>query len=102
TRGLNNQLSRDVYTKMLETGESAEKVIAKSGIKAFSDDELRSIISKGINDNPKAVADYNKGNAKAIDRIKGAAMKETKGHARMDVVQKLLEEELAKVWRGSA
>jgi aspartyl-tRNA(Asn)/glutamyl-tRNA(Gln) amidotransferase subunit B len=97
TRGLNNQLSRDVYVKMLETGESADKVIAKSGIKAFSDDELRAIISKGITDNPKAVADYKKGNAKAIDRIKGVVMKETKGQARMDVVQKLLEEELAKV-----
>jgi aspartyl-tRNA(Asn)/glutamyl-tRNA(Gln) amidotransferase subunit B len=93
-KGLNNQRARDVYLKMLETGLSAEAAISGLGIREVSDDDLRAIIRKGLSDNPKAVADYKKGNAKAIDRIKGVVMKETKGMAKMDVVQRILEEEL--------
>ena len=36
------------------------------------------------------------GKVKAADRIKGFVMKKTKGLANTDLVQKLLEEELAK------
>jgi aspartyl-tRNA(Asn)/glutamyl-tRNA(Gln) amidotransferase subunit B len=81
--------------KMLESGSSAETAIADLGIREISNEELRSIVRKGLADNPKAVADFQKGNAKAIDRIKGVVMKETKGMAKMDVVQRLIEEELA-------
>lgn len=94
-KGLNNQCSRDVYAKMLETGMSSEQAVADLGIKEISESDLREIIRKGIADNPKAVADYRKGNARAIDRIKGAVMKETKGMARMDLVERILQEELA-------
>ncbi|MFL5338773.1 MAG: Asp-tRNA(Asn)/Glu-tRNA(Gln) amidotransferase subunit GatB [Gemmataceae bacterium] len=94
-KGLNNQRARDVYQKMVETGVSAGQAIAELGIREISEDDLRAIVRKGIAGNPKAVADFKKGNARAIERIKGLVMKETKGMAKMDVVQKLLDEELA-------
>jgi aspartyl-tRNA(Asn)/glutamyl-tRNA(Gln) amidotransferase subunit B len=94
-RGLNNQRARDVYQKMLETGSSASQAIAELGIREISEADLRAIIRKGIADHPKAVADFKKGNVRALDRIKGMVMKETKGMANMEVVQKLLNEELA-------
>jgi aspartyl-tRNA(Asn)/glutamyl-tRNA(Gln) amidotransferase subunit B len=96
TKGLNNQRARDVYLKMLETGASASQAITDLGIRDISEAELREIVRKGIAANAKAVADYKKGNTKAADRIKGMVMKETGGMARMDLVQKLLEEELAR------
>src|SRR5439155_16627699 len=61
-KGLNNQRSRDVYLKMLETGSTAEQAIADLGIRDISEDDLRAIVRKGLADNPKAVADYKKGN----------------------------------------
>ncbi len=95
-KGLNNQRARDVYLKMLETGATASQAISDLGIREISETELREIVRKGIAANPKAIADYKNGNTKAADRIKGVVMKETGGMARMDLVQKLLEEELAK------
>jgi aspartyl-tRNA(Asn)/glutamyl-tRNA(Gln) amidotransferase subunit B len=95
TRGLNNQRARDVYLKMLESGSSAADTIAALGIREISETDLRAIVRAALAGNPKAVADYKKGNARAIDRIKGLVMKETKGMARMDLVQRLLDEELA-------
>ena len=93
-KGLNNQRARDVYQKMLDTGASASQAMADLGIREISEAELREIVRKAIAGNARAVEDYRKGNAKAADRIKGAVMKESGGMARMDVVQKLLLEEL--------
>ena len=94
-KGLNNQRARDVYQKMLETGHSAPEAIAELGIREISEADLRTIVRKNLADNPRVVADFKNGNARAIDRIKGMVMKETKGMAKMDLVQKLLDEELA-------
>ena len=56
--------------------------------------QLREIVRRAIAANPKAVADYKKGKAKAADAIKGAVMRETKGMAKTEVVQQLLMQEL--------
>ena len=40
---------------------------------------------------PKAVADFKKGKIKAADAIKGAVMRETKGMAKTELVQQILE-----------
>ena len=47
--------------------------------------------------NPKAVAEYKKGKAAAAQSFMGAVMRETKGAAKADVVQKLIVEELQKL-----
>jgi aspartyl-tRNA(Asn)/glutamyl-tRNA(Gln) amidotransferase subunit B len=94
-KGLNNQRARDVYLKMLETGATADAAITELGIREISEADLRAIVRKALADNPKTAEDFKKGNVKAIDRIKGAVMKETKGMARMDLVQRILLEELS-------
>jgi aspartyl-tRNA(Asn)/glutamyl-tRNA(Gln) amidotransferase subunit B len=93
-KGLNNQRARDVYQNMLDTGASASQAMADLGIREISEAELREIVRRAIAANAKAVEDYRNGNTKAADRIKGAVMKESAGMARMDVVQRLLLEEL--------
>jgi aspartyl-tRNA(Asn)/glutamyl-tRNA(Gln) amidotransferase subunit B len=92
SKGLNNQRARDVYAKMLETGNPAAAAIEALGIREVPEAELREILRKVIAANAKAWADYNNGNDKAADRIKGAVMKETKGMAKMELVQTLMEE----------
>jgi aspartyl-tRNA(Asn)/glutamyl-tRNA(Gln) amidotransferase subunit B len=95
--GLNMQRAREVYARMLETGESAEKAIGELGFKVVADEgQLVEIIKRAIAGNPKAVADYKKGKVKAADAIKGAVMRETKGMAKTELVQQLLLQELDK------
>lgn len=94
--GLNKQRAREVYAAMLEGG-TAREVIDRLGFKPVGDSsELRPIVQKVIAANPKAVADFKKGKLKAADAIKGAVMRETKGMAKMEVVQQLVMEELGK------
>jgi aspartyl-tRNA(Asn)/glutamyl-tRNA(Gln) amidotransferase subunit B len=56
---------------------------------------LRKAVKDAIAANPQAVDDFKKGKAAAANRIKGHVMKANKG-APNDVVQKLLDEELAR------
>jgi aspartyl-tRNA(Asn)/glutamyl-tRNA(Gln) amidotransferase subunit B len=93
--GLNPQRAREVYTRMLETGASAEQAINELGFKVVADEgQLLEIVRRAIAANPKAVADYRKGKVKAADAIKGAVMRETKGMARTELVQELVMREL--------
>ncbi|HLN30512.1 MAG TPA: Asp-tRNA(Asn)/Glu-tRNA(Gln) amidotransferase subunit GatB [Gemmataceae bacterium] len=95
--GLNMQRSREVYARMLETGSSAEQVINDLGFKVIGDEsQLVEIVRRAIAANPKAVADYKKGKIKAADAIKGAVMRETKGMAKTEAVQRILLQELQK------
>jgi aspartyl-tRNA(Asn)/glutamyl-tRNA(Gln) amidotransferase subunit B len=95
--GLNAQRSREVYARMLETGASATQAIRDLGFQVVADEgQLLEIVRRAIAANAKAVADYKKGKTKAADAIKGAVMRETKGMAKTEVVQRLLLQELEK------
>jgi aspartyl-tRNA(Asn)/glutamyl-tRNA(Gln) amidotransferase subunit B len=95
--GLNAQRAREVYAEMLAGGRSAREAIEKLGFKVVGDEgQLLEIVRRAIAANPKAVADYKKGKAKAADAIKGAVMRETKGMAKTELVQQLLLQELQK------
>ncbi len=98
TIGLNKQRAREVYAEMVETGDSARQVIERRGFKPVTDDgQLLELVRKAIAANPKAVADFKKGKTKAADAIKGFVMRETKGMANTETVQRLLLEELARI-----
>jgi aspartyl-tRNA(Asn)/glutamyl-tRNA(Gln) amidotransferase subunit B len=95
--GLNAQRAREVYARMLETGMSAPQAIRELGVQVVADEgQLLEIVRRAIAANPKAVADFKKGKTKAADAIKGAVMRETKGMAKTEVVQRLLLQELEK------
>src|SRR5262249_48331549 len=96
--GLNYQRAREVFAAMLADGTSAKTAIEKLGFKVVADaDQLAEIVRKAISADPRAVADFKKGKTKAADAIKGAVMRETKGLAKADVVQRVVMEELSKV-----
>ena len=96
--GLNKQKAREVFAAMLESDVDAKAAIAQLGFTMVSDEgQLREMVVRAIGANAKAVADFKKGKVKAADAIKGAVMRETKGLAKMEQVQRLLLEELAKL-----
>jgi aspartyl-tRNA(Asn)/glutamyl-tRNA(Gln) amidotransferase subunit B len=93
--GLNNQRAREVYAEMLASGSTAKSAVDRLGFKVVADTgQLLEIVRRAISANPKAVADFKKGKTKAADAIKGAVMRETRGMAKADVVQRLVTEEL--------
>ena len=94
--GLNAQRAREVYARMIDSGVTVKEAMDQLGIKPVGDvDALRLIVAKAVAANPRAVADFKKGKTKAADAIKGAVMRETKGMAKMELVQQLLAEALA-------
>jgi aspartyl-tRNA(Asn)/glutamyl-tRNA(Gln) amidotransferase subunit B len=95
--GLKREKAREVYAHMIATGTNVADAMKAKGFVVVADESvLRDILRRAIAANPKALADYKNGKAKAADAIKGFVMKETKGMAKAELVQQLLIEELAK------
>lgn len=95
--GLTTQRAREVFQEMLSTGRGAKQTIEQMGIKVLDDpEEIREMVKQAMAANTKAVADFKKGKTKAADAIKGAIMRETKGMAKMEVVQRIVLEEMEK------
>jgi aspartyl-tRNA(Asn)/glutamyl-tRNA(Gln) amidotransferase subunit B len=72
--GLNAQRARDIYAHLREKGGGVKEALDALGIKP----------------------DFKNGKVKAADAIKGAIMRETKGMAKMELVQQLVMEALQK------
>jgi aspartyl-tRNA(Asn)/glutamyl-tRNA(Gln) amidotransferase subunit B len=95
--GLSKQRAREVYAEMLASGLAAKEAVEKLGFKVMTDEsQIIQIVRRAIAGNPKAVADYKKGKIKAADAIKGVVMRETKGMAKTEIVQKIVTAELDK------
>jgi aspartyl-tRNA(Asn)/glutamyl-tRNA(Gln) amidotransferase subunit B len=88
---------RKAFAYMLAHGTDAAAAMVALGIKTdFDEATLRAAVAAAVAANPKVVADYKAGKVQAANKIKGEVMKANKG-APNDVVQRLMEEELAKV-----
>lgn len=94
--GLTKQVAEHVFDTMIAEGSDAAAAIAKLGITAVDDSRLLELVRQAIADNPKAVADFRAGKTAAAQRIKGAVMKESKGTAKPDAVDKLIADELSR------
>ena len=71
-------------------------IVISKGIKPpISDqDELERIVEEVISNNAKIANDYRAGKTNAIQALVGQIMKQTRGQARADIVQKLLKAKL--------
>jgi aspartyl-tRNA(Asn)/glutamyl-tRNA(Gln) amidotransferase subunit B len=94
--GLTKQVAEQVLDVMLAAKIDAAAAVAELGITAVDEGQVLAIVRRAIADNPKAVADFKAGKVAAAQRIKGAVMKETKGAAKPDLVDRLIGEELAR------
>lgn len=94
---INSKVFKDILDDLMESDSSLEEIISSKGIKIISDpNELKNIISTILANNEASVLDYKAGNTRAIKFLMGQIMKETKGSANPELVNKLLEEELNK------
>jgi len=82
---------------MCDTKKDPKTIVKEEGLEVVNDESaLLGIVRKVIENNPQSVADYKGGKEKAFGFLVGQVMKETRGKANPQLVNKLLKEELAK------
>ncbi len=88
---INRKQAREVFEEIYKNGGSPAKIVAERGMVQVSDEgQLEEWAKAAIAANPKAVADYQKGNKAAIGALVGAVMKESKGKANPRAISQLL------------
>jgi aspartyl-tRNA(Asn)/glutamyl-tRNA(Gln) amidotransferase subunit B len=88
--------AKEVLDEAFATGAMPRAIVISKGIKPpISDqDELERIVEEVISNNAKIANDYRAGKTNAIQALVGQIMKQTRGQARADIVQKLLKAKL--------
>lgn len=85
--------AKEVLDEAFVTGEMPEAIVARKGIKPPISDtgELEWIIEEVIEKNPRIANDYRGGKTNALQALVGQVMKQTRGQAKAESVQKLLK-----------
>ena len=94
---INKTVAKEVFEAIFDGGVKPEAYVEEHGLKMDNDtDGLKKIIEEVVANNPKAVADYQGGNKKAIGALVGQTMKATQGKANPQMINKILNEILNK------
>ncbi len=94
---ISNNIAKSLIVDILNTGKDAQALVEEKGLSVISDESsILPIIQKIIADNQEQVAAYKGGKDKLFGFFVGQAMKETKGRANPQLLNKLLKEELDK------
>lgn len=92
---ISSKIAKKVFAEMWQSPDDPEKIVKAKGLVQITDTkELEAIVDAVIAKNPKAVADYQSGNQKAIGALVGQTMKMSKGKANPQAVNELLREKL--------
>jgi len=82
-----------VFPQMIQTKKEAAQIVEEEGLSQVSDvSSLKEVILKVIEKNPQTLKQYKEGKLQVFDFFVGQVMKETKGSANPQVVQKLLKD----------
>ncbi|MDK6422029.1 Asp-tRNA(Asn)/Glu-tRNA(Gln) amidotransferase GatCAB subunit B, partial [Aerococcus urinae] len=94
---ISSKIGKKVFKHLAENGGSAKEYVEKEGLVQISDPEtLLPMINEVIDNNPQSLEDYRAGKKKAMGYLVGQLMKQTKGQANPQVLNKLLKQELDK------
>jgi len=90
-------MAKEIFDTMVETGKDPKEIIREQGLVQITDEnQIREVARKIIQANPGPVKDYKGGKEKSLGFLVGQIMKETKGKANPELVNKILKDELAK------
>ncbi len=94
---ISSAIAKKVLEEMFENPEMPSKIIESKGWVQISDEgAIKEVVAKVLEANPQSIADYKAGKDKALGFLVGQAMKETKGKANPQMLNKLFLEELNK------
>jgi aspartyl-tRNA(Asn)/glutamyl-tRNA(Gln) amidotransferase subunit B len=87
--------AKEVLAEHLASGRSVEEIVADRGLRQIVDRAaLERVVDAVVAANPGAVADVRAGKSQAIRFLVGQVMKATRGQAKGDLVQEILEARL--------
>ncbi|MDN6625845.1 MAG: Asp-tRNA(Asn)/Glu-tRNA(Gln) amidotransferase subunit GatB [Pisciglobus halotolerans] len=94
---ISSKMAKKVFRELITNGGDAENVVKENGWVQLSDPaKLSPIINEILDKNTQSIEDFKNGKDRAVGFLVGQIMKATKGQANPGVVNKLLQEELAK------
>jgi len=94
---ISSKIAKTVFKELIENGGDAEKIVKEKGLVQISDEGALTKIVEGVLDaNPQSIEDYKSGKGKAIGFLVGQVMKQTKGQANPQLVNKILVQEISK------
>lgn len=94
---ISSSIAKKVFEELLENPRDPEDIIKEKGWIQISDEgAIKEVVQKILEANPQSIVDYKAGRDRALGFLVGQAMKETKGIANPQLLNKLFLEELAK------
>ena len=94
---ISSAIAKKVLTELFENPKDPEVIIKEKGWIQISDEgAIKEVVMKILENNPQSVADFKGGKDKALGFLVGQAMKETKGKANPQMLNKMFAEELKK------
>jgi aspartyl-tRNA(Asn)/glutamyl-tRNA(Gln) amidotransferase subunit B len=95
SKAISHGSGKQVLEKLVADGGDPADIVEREGLGQISDtSELEAIVDRAIEAEADAADQVRQGNDKAIGRLVGAVMKETKGRADGGTVTKLIKERL--------
>jgi aspartyl-tRNA(Asn)/glutamyl-tRNA(Gln) amidotransferase subunit B len=93
---ISGKIAKTVFEEMWASGKDAETIVKEKGLVQISDEgAIIAIVDAVLAANPQSVADFKAGKEKAIGFLVGQTMKQTKGRANPELVNKLLRERIS-------
>ena len=97
---ISSAIGKKVVEELFENPKDPEEIIKEKGWIQISDEgAIKEVVQKVLANNPQSIADYKAGKDRAIGFLVGQAMKETKGKANPQMLNKMFLEEL-KNWKN--
>ena len=94
---ISSKIAKKVFRELIANGGDAKEVVEAKGLIQLSDPaQLLPIINDVLDNNQRSIDDFKNGKDRAVGFLVGQIMKATRGKANPGVVNKLLQEELAK------
>jgi len=94
---ISSAIAKKVLTELFENPKSPEEIIKEKGWIQISDEgAIKEVVLKILENNQQSIIDYKAGKDRALGFLVGQAMKETKGKANPQMLNKMFLEELAK------
>lgn len=92
---ISGKIAKTIFKDIIETGKEPKAIVEEKGLVQISDEgEIARVVESVIANNPESVEDYRNGKEKAVGFLVGQVMKETKGKANPQLVNKLIKKRL--------
>lgn len=94
---ISSSIGKKVLEELFENPRNPEEIIKEKGWIQISDEgAIKEVVLKILEANPQSVADFKAGKDRALGFLVGQAMKETKGKANPQMLNKMFVEEMNK------